>query len=167
MDKYEKCTINYNERKKAYIGKSRKSLFIPLLDLIKWTRFFYSLFLPAFLWRQAKVVTISAAVVQILSSLPVWFSVKVKKMKRDHFDKDIQLSPVSNTIQTHGLEGGKKIIIYHSLCDYTYTRSLSAHCKLPICIKFKERKEFILSVVYSLQYNSERLYSKWWLLDHS
>lgn len=64
--------------KKTYIGKSGKSLFIPLLDLIKRTRFFYSLFLPAFLWRQAKVVTISAAMVQILGSVPVWFSVKEK-----------------------------------------------------------------------------------------
>lgn len=73
--------------KTTYIGKSRKSLLIPLLDLIKGTRFFYSLFLPAFLWRQAKVVTISAAMVQILSSLPLWFSAK-ERMKRDPFDKE-------------------------------------------------------------------------------
>lgn len=74
--------------KKAYIGKSRKSLFISLLDLIKRTRFFYSLFLPAFLWRQAKVVTVSDAMVHILSSLPLWFSVK-EITKRDLFDKEI------------------------------------------------------------------------------
>jgi len=96
--------------KKAYTGKSRKSLFIPLLDLIQRPRFFYSLFLSAFLWRQAKVVTIFAAMVQILGSLPVWFSVK-EKMKHNHFDKEIQLSPVSNTIQTHRLEGRKTVII--------------------------------------------------------
>lgn len=94
--------INYNNRKKnTYIGQGRKSLFIPLLDLIKRTGLFYCLLLSAFLRRQAKVVTVSSTMVKILSSLTVWFS--IRKMK--HFIK------VSNTTQTNGLEKQKA-------CDY-------------------------------------------------
>lgn len=63
-------------RNRAYIAKSRKSLFIPLLDLIEGTRLLYGLLLPALLRRQPEVVTVPAAVAQLLSSLalhlPAW-----------------------------------------------------------------------------------------------
>lgn len=56
-------------RNPTYIAKSRKSLFIPLLDLIQGPRLLYGLLLPALLRRQPKVVTVPAAVAQLLATL--------------------------------------------------------------------------------------------------
>lgn len=62
--------IKLMTRNAAYIAKSRKSLFIPLLDLIEGAGLLYGLLLPALLGGQPKVVTVPAAVVaQLLTTL--------------------------------------------------------------------------------------------------
>lgn len=87
-------------RNTAYIAKSRKSLLIPLLDLVKGTRLLDGLLLPALLRGQPKVVTVPAAMAQLLSSLcfPVW-------EKRKHGLRNSR----SNPLQTRGLGGRKKM----------------------------------------------------------
>lgn len=79
-------------RNTAYIAKSWKSLFIPLLDLIKGTRLLDGLLLPALLWRQPKVVTVPAAMAQLLTSLTLRFPAR-EEGSRITQTKKFQIKP--------------------------------------------------------------------------
>lgn len=83
-------------RNTAYIAKSWKSLFIPLLDLIKGTRLLDGLLLPALLWRQPKVVTVPAAMAQLLTSLTLRFPAS-EKGSRITQTKKFQIKPNANS----------------------------------------------------------------------